>query len=108
MDEDAHEAFADIAASGADAQHGEHLRAEHVDPVLLSIDADGGLVEMFDGDECAAKQLGDLLDEGAEAVGGAPGHGGDRGCRGPDPEPVTHELAEPLFENELRVKQIGH
>ena len=104
MDQGALEVLADIAASGADAQHRERPCAEHVDPALVRVDADGGLVEVLDGDEDAAEQPGELLDEGR----GAPGHGGDRGLGDPDPEEIGHEFAQALFGDELRVTQIGH
>ena len=67
MDDDALEVLADIAAAGADAQGRERLCAEHVDPALLRVDADSGLVEVLERYECAAEQPGEMLGEGLEA-----------------------------------------
>ena len=107
MDDDAAERLIDMAAPGSDAQDGQPRCAQHVEPLGPAGDANAGLVEVLDRG-CGADDLCDMIAEGLEALDGAPGHGGDGGCRDLDREEVAHDPGDAHFRNELGVQQVGH
>ena len=107
MDEDAFEVLFDIAASRADAQDGQEWGAQHVEPAGTGGDPQAGFVEVLDRDRCA-DHVCDMGEEGLEAPGGSPAHGGDRGCGDGHCEEVAHEFGQALLGNELGVQQVAH
>ena len=107
MDEDAFEVLFDIAASRADAQDGQEWGAQHVEPAGTGGDPQAGFVEVLDRNRCA-DHVCDMGEEGLEAPGGSPAHGGDRGCGDGHCEEVAHEFGQALLGNELGVQQVAH
>ena len=74
---------------------------------ILGGDPQAGFVEVLDRDRCA-DHVCDMGEEGLEAPGGSPAHGGDRGCGDGHCEEAAHEFGQALLGNELGVQQVAH